>query len=113
MPPVFFGLIILEIVSHFWPRQVWIMTPSILCILPVLGWQACTTRTSSFLLRWYLTNFVSRLTLNHDPPILCLLSSYIYRNVPPCLTPILLILSYSSYISTWEWGEHTFPLEIS
>jgi hypothetical protein len=34
-------------------------------------------------LRWGLANFLLRLTSNHNPPNLCLLSSLDYRGVPP------------------------------
>lgn len=43
-----------------------------------LGKQLCTT-TPSFMLRWLLTKFLPRLTLNCYPPTLYLLSSQGYR----------------------------------
>jgi hypothetical protein len=63
--------------SHFWsgPRS------SYLCshIAGVTG--AC--HHSQLRLRWDLTNFLPRLTSNHNPPSLSFLSNWGYRHEPP------------------------------
>jgi hypothetical protein len=50
-PIALFAIVILEIESCFLPRQAWTWSPYFK--LPTsLGWQACTTTPSIFLLRW-------------------------------------------------------------
>jgi hypothetical protein len=57
-----------------------------------------------------LANYLSGLTLNCDPPNLCLPSSWYYRSEPlapgfPCLLYLLQVINLSSffYVMFWHW----------
>jgi hypothetical protein len=75
-PSDLFTLVIFEIGSCFMPRLAWTV------ILFILPYASGMTTEPTHWLRWSPANSLPGLTLNLDPPNLCLPSSYYYRHEP-------------------------------
>jgi hypothetical protein len=55
------------------------------------SWDHSHMPHETYLLRWYLANFLSKLALNNQPPDLCLPSSWNYRCDLPCLAVFIIV----------------------
>jgi hypothetical protein len=79
--------------SYFW-NKILLLCPNWSGLLSLVAGMTGMCHHALLFAGWdrVLQTFWCGLTLNHDPPILCLLKSWVYRFEPLCLSQIFLLI---------------------